>query len=212
MVTCLDRLVHSDASIRPVGYNLSLNFKRRSQNEHSGTREYADSVRSAIFVAAYIALLVLAAAPTRAADYGTADEARAMLEKEVAAVKADKAHALDTFNKGEGGFKDRDLYVFCANASDGILTGASHDEGQTTARDFGQEGLSTRSRDDAEGYRRNDKGGYLLVAHVLAQTSRWKRLRFTRESETKCVESATTSEPLPLSGRPFASDDLLEKI
>jgi signal transduction histidine kinase len=25
------------------------------------------------------------------------------------------------FNKGEGGFRDRDLYVFCANASDGIL-------------------------------------------------------------------------------------------
>lgn len=26
------------------------------------------------------------------------------------------------FNKGEGGFKDRDLYVSCANASDGIVT------------------------------------------------------------------------------------------
>ncbi len=26
------------------------------------------------------------------------------------------------FNKGEAGFKDRDLYVFCANASDGALT------------------------------------------------------------------------------------------
>ena len=26
------------------------------------------------------------------------------------------------FNKGEGGFKDRDLYVYCANASDGIFT------------------------------------------------------------------------------------------
>ena len=26
------------------------------------------------------------------------------------------------FNKGEGGFKDRDLYVWCANASDGIVT------------------------------------------------------------------------------------------
>ena len=26
------------------------------------------------------------------------------------------------FNKGEGGFKDRDLYVFCANASDGTFT------------------------------------------------------------------------------------------
>ena len=26
------------------------------------------------------------------------------------------------FNKGEGGFKDRDLYVWCANATDGIVT------------------------------------------------------------------------------------------
>ena len=42
-----------------------------------------------------------------------------MLTKAVAAVKADKAKALDMFNKGEGGFLDRDLYVFCANASDG---------------------------------------------------------------------------------------------
>jgi hypothetical protein len=37
-------------------------------------------------------------------------------------VKEDKAKALDMFNKGEGGFKDRDLYVWCANASDGIFT------------------------------------------------------------------------------------------
>jgi hypothetical protein len=37
-------------------------------------------------------------------------------------VKADKTKALEMFNKGEGGFKDRDLYVFCANASDGIIT------------------------------------------------------------------------------------------
>jgi hypothetical protein len=45
---------------------------------------------------------------------GTAEEARAMLLKAVAAVKADKAKALDMFNKGDGGFLDRDLYVFCA--------------------------------------------------------------------------------------------------
>ena len=56
------------------------------------------------------------------ADFGTAEEAKAMLEKAVAAVKENKAKALDMFNKGEGGFKDRDLYVYCANASDGILT------------------------------------------------------------------------------------------
>ena len=44
------------------------------------------------------------------ADFGTAEEAKAMLEKAVAAVKENKAKALDMFNKGEGGFKDRDLY------------------------------------------------------------------------------------------------------
>jgi hypothetical protein len=84
--------------------------------------------RLATFVALQIALLSVALQPTRAAEYGTADEAKAMLERAVAAVKEDKAKALDMFNKGEGGFKDRDLYVFCANASDGILT--AHPYGQ----------------------------------------------------------------------------------
>jgi Single Cache domain 2 len=51
--------------------------------------------------------------------YGTAVEAKAMLVKAVAAVKADKSKALDMFNSGEGGFRDRDLYVFCGNISDG---------------------------------------------------------------------------------------------
>jgi signal transduction histidine kinase len=55
-------------------------------------------------------------------QFGTAVEARAMLDKAVAAVKADKSKALDQMQKGENGFKDRDPYMFCANASDGILT------------------------------------------------------------------------------------------
>jgi signal transduction histidine kinase len=37
-----------------------------------------------------------------------------MLEKAVAEIKKNKAAALAKFNKGEGGFKDRDLYPFCA--------------------------------------------------------------------------------------------------
>ena len=37
-------------------------------------------------------------------------------------MKEDKAKALEMFNNGAGGFKDRDLYVWCANASDGIIT------------------------------------------------------------------------------------------
>ncbi len=56
---------------------------------------------------------------TTAFAQGTAAEAKAMLDKAVAAVKADEAVALAMFLKGEGGFKDRDLYVFCFRASDG---------------------------------------------------------------------------------------------
>lgn len=56
-----------------------------------------------------------------AAEFGTAAEAKAMLEKAVAAVKADKAGALAKFAKGEGGFKDRDLYPFCGGP-DGNFT------------------------------------------------------------------------------------------
>ena len=44
-----------------------------------------------------------------------------MLDKAVAAVKADQAVALATFLKGEGGFLDRDLYPFCFRNADGKL-------------------------------------------------------------------------------------------
>jgi hypothetical protein len=55
-------------------------------------------------LAAFVALLLFAAVGTSwAAQYGTSEEAKAMLEKAVAAVKQDKAKALDMFNKGEGG-------------------------------------------------------------------------------------------------------------
>jgi signal transduction histidine kinase len=63
--------------------------------------------------------IALAGAALAQAQYGTAEEAKAMLQKAVAAVKADKVKAIDMFIKGEGGFKDRDLYPFCANLSDG---------------------------------------------------------------------------------------------
>jgi hypothetical protein len=80
-------------------------------------------LRNLAFVVSYVVIQVLSAtASVWAADFGTAQEAKAMLEKAVAAVKEDKVKALDMFNKGEGGFKDRDLYVWCANASDGIIT------------------------------------------------------------------------------------------
>ena len=84
-------------------------------------------------------IVLCTAASFAAADFGKPEEAKAMLEKAVAAVKQDKAKALDAFNAGEAGFKDRDLYVWCANASDGIMT----------AHPYGQKGKQLR---DIKGY------------------------------------------------------------
>jgi Cache domain len=57
-------------------------------------------------------------------QFGTAAEARALLEKAVAAVKADKAKAITIFKSGKGRFRDRDLYPFCFNIADGIVIAA----------------------------------------------------------------------------------------
>ncbi len=64
---------------------------------------------------------LLSTVSARAADFGTADEAKAMLDKAVKALKTDKKAALHEFTKGEGGFKDRDLYPFCGGP-DGMFT------------------------------------------------------------------------------------------
>jgi signal transduction histidine kinase len=66
-------------------------------------------------------VLLAFSSPVLAESFGTAAEAKAMLEKAVAAVKANKADALAKFTKGEGGFKDRDLYPFCGGP-DGNFT------------------------------------------------------------------------------------------
>ena len=72
-------------------------------------------------IAAASAVALMFSATAFAQQGGTAQEAKAMLDKAVAAVKADKTKALDQFNKREGGFSDRDLYVFCANVADAKL-------------------------------------------------------------------------------------------
>ena len=97
-------------------------------------------LRNLGFIVSFAVILVLSTiASVWAAEFGTAEEAKAMLERAVAAVKEDKAKALEMFNKGEDGFKDRDLYVWCANASDGIMT----------AHPYGQKGKQLR---DIKGY------------------------------------------------------------
>jgi len=56
-----------------------------------------------------------------ATDFGSPEEAKAMLEQAIVAMQADEASALADFNSGVGEFMDRDLYVFCGDAS-GLFT------------------------------------------------------------------------------------------
>ena len=75
--------------------------------------------RKLVVIGALGAMAVLFS--TTAFAQGTAADAKAMLEKTVAAIKADKAKTLDQINKGENGFFVGDLYPFCFNLSDGLL-------------------------------------------------------------------------------------------
>ncbi|MGC2077064.1 MAG: chemotaxis protein [Xanthobacteraceae bacterium] len=77
-----------------------------------------------MFASALAALVLFCCSGLAAAQQsGTAAEAKAMLDRAVAAVRADKATALGEFNnKNNKQFHDRDLYVFCYNMSDGKLT------------------------------------------------------------------------------------------
>jgi len=58
-----------------------------------------------------------------AQQLATAEEARAMLDRAVAALKSNEATALSGFNDPTNkDFHDRDLYVFCFTMSDGKIT------------------------------------------------------------------------------------------
>ena len=63
--------------------------------------------------------LLLASTAVYAADYGTPEEAKAMLESTVAQMKADKEQTIAQIN--EGAIKDRDLYPYCGGP-DGMFT------------------------------------------------------------------------------------------
>ena len=79
-------------------------------------------IRTCMIAAASVAVVTIS--PTvfgQLPEHATAEQANALLLKAEAAVKADKTKALEMFNSGEGGFRDGDLYVFCANISDGKI-------------------------------------------------------------------------------------------
>lgn len=94
-------------------------------------------------------VLMTAAISAVAGEYGTPEEAKAMLEKAVAALQENQAQALEMFTKGEGGFKDRDLYPYCGGP-DGNFTAHPKLVGESlkdlkdkTGKAFGQEIYAT---------------------------------------------------------------------
>jgi hypothetical protein len=96
-------------------------------------------VRKMTIAAASAAILTFSttAFTQQPSPFGTANDAKAMLDKTVAAVKADKTKTLDLINKGESGFLDRDIYPFCFNLSDGkIVAVASNNSKQTLSTDI----------------------------------------------------------------------------
>jgi cytochrome c len=66
--------------------------------------------------------LTISAGAFAQAQLGTAAEAKAMLDKAVTELKTNEAGALTKFNKADGGFKDRDLYVYCFEMGSGKFT------------------------------------------------------------------------------------------
>jgi len=77
-----------------------------------------------LFAAALAALALLWSGALPGAErFGTADEARAMLEHAIAALKVNEGAALKQFNDEKNKqFRDRDLYVFCFSLPDGNFT------------------------------------------------------------------------------------------
>src|SRR5208282_6657999 len=76
------------------------------------------------FASALVALVLLSSeVALGAGQLGTAEEARAMLDRAIAALKANEAGALKVFNDAKNKqFRDRDLYVYCFSLADGNFT------------------------------------------------------------------------------------------
>jgi len=103
-------------------------------------------IRCFVITAATATVLVFPpAALAQKPDHGTAEEARAMLAKTVAALKADKEKTIEMINKGEGGFLDRDLYPFCSNVNDGKVVAIGNPNTKQVI------GMDTRKLNDATG-------------------------------------------------------------
>jgi hypothetical protein len=81
------------------------------------------------FASAFAALALLwSGASFGAEPFATEGDAKAMLDRAMAALKANEAAALKQFNDEKNKqFRDRDLYVYCFNIADGKFTAFQND-------------------------------------------------------------------------------------
>jgi hypothetical protein len=112
--------------------------------------------------------LIWSAASAGAQQYGTAAEAKFMLERAVALVAAGKITALHEFNdEKDQQFHDRDLYVFCINTSDAKFTA------HPNPAMIGMDARSVKINDDPFGQRVYDavrgvsEGSVVTVDYML---------------------------------------------
>jgi signal transduction histidine kinase len=100
---------------------------------------------------AVAALCAALATPAFANTQGSAGEAKAMLQKVVSSLKADKSKTLGQISLGENGFRDRDLYPFCGGP-DGNFTAHPQLSGKSMKTLKGQDGepLGMRLYDSAK--------------------------------------------------------------
>jgi hypothetical protein len=100
-------------------------------------------------IATVVSVTILGFSPTTSGQQQpvavAAAEAKAMLAKAVAAVKEDKAKALDMFNNGEGGFRSGNLYVTCISVPDDKFVAIGNPNGKYLL------GKDTKSFKDIDG-------------------------------------------------------------
>jgi hypothetical protein len=76
-----------------------------------------------LFVRIAASMLLWTVSSVSAQQLGTAEQARAMLDRAISALKSNEATALSEFNDPNNKqFHERDLYVFCYDMSDGKIT------------------------------------------------------------------------------------------
>jgi hypothetical protein len=87
-----------------------------------GLSPMSNAMSGSLFVAGIWALVVLlwSVASAGAQQLGTAEQAKAMLDRAVSALKSNKSTEFNDPNNKQ--FHERDLYVFCYNLSDGKIT------------------------------------------------------------------------------------------